>query len=367
MKIKIPVYKPYLKGNEKKYVNDCLDKSWISSRGKYIDDFEQSFADYIGVKHATTVSNGTVAIHLALLALGIKEGDEVIVPTLTYVATVNAITFVGAKPVFVDCETKTWNLDLESVKQSISSKTRAIMAVHLYGQACDIVALRALCDERKLFLIEDCAEAIGSKMDDKFVGTFGDISTFSFYGNKTITTGEGGMVVSNQKDLIDRTYLFKMQGVSSVKRYWHEVIGYNYKMTNICAAIGLAQLEQIEEIIAKKIWIAETYKKHLKSPEFSFQAEVNTSLNTFWMVAVLIKEAKKRDFLIDELLEVGIETRPLFYPVHTLPMYLNAQRINEMENAKNISARGLNLPSYPELVEDEIEFICDSIKKILSI
>jgi perosamine synthetase len=249
---KIPVYQPSLKGNEKKYVNECLDSTWISSKGKFVNQFENAFAEYVGVKHAATVSNGTVAIHLALLALGIGEGDDVIVPTLTYIASVNSIAYTGANPVFVDSLQDSWQIDPADVVKKITPRTKAIMAVHLYGHPCDMDALMEICKKHDLFLIEDCAEAIGTLYKGKHVGTFGDISTFSFFGNKTITTGEGGMVVTNDETLHDRSLHFKGQGLAKHRQYWHDVIGYNYRMTNICAAIGLAQLEQIEQVLIEK-------------------------------------------------------------------------------------------------------------------
>ena len=238
----IPIYQPDLSGNEKKYVADCLESTWISSKGKYIPLFENSFAKYVGVKHAAAVCNGTVAIHLALLTLGVGPGDEVIVPTLTYIASVNAISYVGATPVFCDSLYSTWQMDVADVEKKITAKTKAILAVHLYGHPCEMDPLVALCKQHGIFLIEDCAEALGSLYSEKHVGTFGDIATFSFFGNKTITTGEGGMVVTNDETLIERTRHFKGQGLAQHREYWHDVIGYNYRMTNIEAAIGLAQL-----------------------------------------------------------------------------------------------------------------------------
>lgn len=214
MQIKIPVYQPSLRGNEKKYVNDCLDSTWISSKGEYISKFESGFAKYIDVRNAASVCNGTVAIHLALMVLGVGQGDEVIVPTLTYIASVNAIAYTGAIPVFVDSLPDTWQVDPADVRRKITQQTKAIMAVHLYGHACDMNTLQTICSENRLFLIEDCAEAVGSLYKEKHVGTFGDISTFSFFGNKTITTGEGGMVVTNDDTLHQRAVHFKGQGLA---------------------------------------------------------------------------------------------------------------------------------------------------------
>jgi len=212
--IKVPIYKPDLTGNEMKYVSECINSSWISSRGKFVSEFEKSFSNAVKVEHATSVCNGTVALHLALVALGIGPGDEVIVPTLTYIASVNAIVYCGAKPIFVDSSSETWQIDPDSVIDKITPNTKAIMAVHLYGQACDMDALLNIAKKHKLFLVEDCAEAFGTYYKNKHVGTFGNISTFSFFGNKTITTGEGGMVVSNDKTLIERARHFKGQGLA---------------------------------------------------------------------------------------------------------------------------------------------------------
>lgn len=361
---KIPVYQPSLNGNEKKYVNECLDSTWISSKGKFVNEFENAFAKYVGVKHAASVSNGTVAIHLALLALGIGEGDEVIVPTLTYIASVNSIVYTGATPVFVDSVKDSWQIDPADVAKKITPKTKAIIAVHLYGHPCDMDALVDICKKRDLFLIEDCAEAIGTLYKGKHVGTFGDISTFSFFGNKTITTGEGGMVVTNDETLHDRSLHFKGQGLAKHRQYWHDVIGYNYRMTNICAAIGLAQLEQIEQVLLEKKRVADTYRKCLENTPFVFHNPVDQDVyHSYWMCSILTDNAKQRDVLREHLDKEGIETRPLFYPVHTMPMY--SAQYQRHPIAEELGWRGLNLPSYPGLKSEEIEFICEKIKEIL--
>jgi perosamine synthetase len=260
---KIPVYQPDLTGKEREYVLDCLESSWISSKGKYLPLFEDAFAKHVGVSFATGVCNGTVALHLALVALGLGPGDEVIVPTLTYIASANAITYCGAMPVFVDSLRNTWQMDPEDVLRKITPRTRAIMVVHLYGHPCDMDVIRGLADKHRLFVIEDCAEAIGTKYRDRHVGNFGDIATFSFFGNKTITTGEGGMVVTNDPTLFDRAVHFKGQGLAAHRQYWHDVIGYNYRMTNICAAIGLAQLERVDDFLSRKRALAKYYAERL--------------------------------------------------------------------------------------------------------
>jgi perosamine synthetase len=295
MEIKIPVYRPWLAGNEKKYVNECLDSTWISSKGKFIPLFEQRFAEYLGVRHAASVCNGTVALHAALLALGAGPGDEVIVPTLTYIASVNAIAYTGASPVFVDSLADTWQMDPDDVQKKITPKTKAIMAVHLYGHPCQMDMLGELSKKHRIYLIEDCAEALGSEFKGKKVGAFGDIATFSFFGNKTVTTGEGGMVVTNDETLHDRVAHFKGQGLAKRREYWHDVIGYNYRMTNICAAIGLAQLERVNETIARKRRIAEQYRELLRELPVTFHGEQKGTFNTFWMCSILTPKAEQRD------------------------------------------------------------------------
>tara|TARA_B100000927_G_C16463426_1_gene468794 strand:- start:1352 stop:2449 length:1098 start_codon:yes stop_codon:yes gene_type:complete len=358
-KFKIPVYRPDLSGNEKKYVNQCLDTSWISSRGNFVSKFEENFSDYIDVAKATSVSNGTVALHLALHAIGISKGDEVIVPSLTYVASANAITYVGATPVFADSSLEDWNLDIDSVISKITPKTRAILAVHLYGNPCDMDKLVDICKKHKLFLIEDAAEAFGSKFKDKHVGTFGDIATFSFFGNKTLTTGEGGMVVSNDEDLIKRCAYLKSQAVSLKKEYWHDELGFNYRMTNICAAIGVAQLEKANQTILKKRKLLEWYKEDLKNLPISFQVEQNNSFNSYWMASITLHESNQRNKLRKHLNDAGIETRPFFPLMHKLPLYNNGEIL---KNAEILEKSGINLPSFPLITPKELSYITNEIK-----
>lgn len=359
---KIPVYQPHLAGNEKKYVNECLDTGWISWKGDYITRFETEFAKYIGIDYATGVCNGTVALHLALLALGIGPGDEVIVPTLTYIASVNAITYTGATPIFADSLADTWQLDPDDVRRHINDKTRAILAVHLYGHPCEMIALRDIADQHRLFLIEDCAEAIGSLYQNRHVGTFGDVATFSFYANKTLTTGEGGMVVTNDQTIFERVVRFKGQGLAKYREYWHDIVGYNYRMTNICGAIGLAQLEQVQSILDKKRKIADLYCQLLQDTKFTVHPEVGDVYHSYWMVCILVAQGNQREPLREHLAKAGIETRPVFYPVHTMPMY--SQKYQRHKVAEDIGWRGINLPSYPDLLEKDIKYICDNIKAL---
>jgi perosamine synthetase len=358
--MKYPVYQPALSGREKEYVLECLDSTWISSKGKFIQAFEQGFAQYTGTKYAAAVSNGTVALHLAMLALGIGPGDEVIVPTLTYIASVNAIAYVGATPVFADSLPDTWQLNPEDVKKKITPKTKAVMAVHLYGHPCEMDALVSICKSNNLFLVEDCAEAIGSKYKGKMVGGFGDIATFSFFGNKTITTGEGGMVICSNETLLERVNHLKGQGLAKYRQYWHDIIGYNYRMTNICAAIGLAQLEQVDTFIQRKKEIANLYQTQLKETNFIFHAAHPSVEHTYWMCSLLVSDSSEREALRNHLEQHGIETRPLFYPVHTMPMY--GKTYTAFPVAEDLGWRGINLPSYPGLKDEEVVEICEALK-----
>lgn len=359
----IPVYKPSLSNLEKEYVNDCLDSSWISSKGKYVDLFESEFSAKTGTKYATSVCNGTVALHLALLALGIGPGDEVIVPTFTYIASVNAITYCGAKPVFVDSLVKSWQMSPEDVARKITDKTRAILVVHLYGQACDMAKIRNIAKDNNLFIVEDCAEAFGTYYNGTHVGNFGDIATYSFFGNKSITAGEGGMVVTNNETLYDRAFHLKGQGLAKHRQYWHDAIGYNYRMTNIACAIGLAQLRRSDGLLAKKRTIAEYYHNFFKDTNVQTHKELSGTVHSYWMNSVLFEcDAQKRDKYRDILMQKGIETRPLFYPVHTMPVY--SQRYESHPVAENISRRGFNVPSYPDLTEKELKYICETILEL---
>lgn len=355
--LKIPVYQPSLLGNEKKYVIDCLDSAWISSKGKYVGLFEKEFASYVKAEYSTGVCNGTVALHLALLALGIGQGDEVIVPTLTYIAPVNSITYTGATPIFVDSLLDTWQINPEDVIRAITPKTKAILAVHLYGHPCDMKVLKDIATKNRIFLIEDCAEAIGSLYQGEHVGTFGDVATFSFYGNKTITTGEGGMLITNNQTIYDRAVHFKGQGLAKYREYWHDAIGYNYRMTNICAAIGLAQLEQVATILQKKRHIVDLYRELLENSEFKVHGNVGDVYHSYWMVSILVPKANQRDAVREKLSKAGIETRPVFYPVHTMPMY--SLKYERHDNAEAIASRGINLPSYPDLSDGQVQYICN--------
>lgn len=354
----IPIYQPFLGKKEKKYAIDCLDENWISSKGKYVNLFESSFCNYTNIKFASTCSNGTVALHLALEALGIGPNDEVIVPALTYIASVNAIKYTGASPVFIDSKKDTWNIDENKIDNLISNKTKAILVVHLYGNPCNMDKIIQIARSNNLYVIEDCAESFGTEYKKIHTGNFGDVSTFSFFGNKTITTGEGGMVASNNKDLIEKINKLKNQGLSGDKEYFYDIIGYNYRMTNICAAIGLAQLSKSNKILELKRLIFDHYKRKLSNCEIVFQKDEENSKNSYWMVSILFKDLSTRERVRRELLKNKVETRPLFPLINTMPMYKTKENF---DIANGISKRGINLPSFPSLKNSEIKFICDNI------
>lgn len=355
----IPVYMPSIGAKEKEYVNDCLDTSWVSSKGKYIGLFEASFAKFIGANHALSVSNGTVALHLALEALNIGPGDEVIVPTYTYVASVNAIKYVGATPVYIDSNEDSIQLDASQLEGALSNRTKAVMAVHLYGQAAPMKEISQFCEANSLKLIEDCAEAVGTQVGNIHVGSFGDIATFSFFGNKTITTGEGGMVVTNDPDLNESVYRLKTQGVDPKREYWHDRLAYNYRMTNISAAIGYAQMQRINETLQKKKAVARFYEEHLLGLPLKTHKEQKGTTHSFWMCSLLLDDPSKRLALREHLKSFGIETRPFFHPSHTLP-HLREEKCYPV--AEKLGASGLNLPSYPELTKAQLLFIAEKVR-----
>ena len=362
----IPLYKPALSSSEKKNVMKCLDDNWISSKGEFIKKFETNFKKKFNYKFATVTTNGTTALHLALLALNIKRYDEVIVPNLTYVAPVNAVKYTGAKPVLTDVNSKTWLMDTDSIINKINNKTKAIILVHLYGSSYNLHKIKKIKKKYNIKIIEDCAEAVGTKFDGNYVGSTGDISTFSFYGNKTISTGEGGMLVTKKKNLIDKIIKFKSQGLNIKKKhnyYNHEIVGYNYRMTNICAAIGCSQLKKIDNFIMKKKKIDTLYKKFL-SDEIEFQSINKLCSSTFWLVSILFKNSYLKNKVVNYLRKKKVETRPIFRPMSELKIYKSANK--NFQNSISIYERGISLPSYPDLKEKEIRYISNAINKVLN-
>lgn len=359
----IPMAKPHLGGKEFEYVNECLTTGWISSQGKFVKEFEKRMADYIGVQYGVATSNGTTALHLVLHSLGIGPGDEVIVPTLTFIATANAVHYTGAKPIFVDSEKDTWNIDPALVEQAITARTKAIIPVHLYGQPCKMDEIMDIAKRHNLYVIEDAAEAHGAEYKGRKAGSIGDVACFSFFGNKIITTGEGGMILTNDQNLCEKMMILRDHGMSKEKRYWHPQVGFNYRLTNIQAAIGCAQLERIDRILKEKRCIKDTYNRHFESYSKIILPPDNVwSKNVYWMYTVLLNENKtipRRDYLIDALKKCNIESRPIFYPIHTMPPYYSRA---SYPVAEMISRNGISLPSYVGLREEDIARICDAVK-----
>lgn len=362
----IQIAKPKLIGNELQYVTDCIESGWISSAGEYVNRFETAFAQRMQVAHASACCNGTVALHLALLALGIGPGDEVIVPTLTYIASANAVVYCGATPVFVDVEADTMNMSPECVAKAITTRTKAIIAVHLYGHPADMDALKAICDPYGIRIVEDAAEAHGAMIGDRVTGSFGDLATFSFFGNKIMTTGEGGMVTTNSPDLDGYVRLFKGQGQDPHRRYWFPVVGYNYRMTNVAAALGLGQLETLDVHLADRRRVGDAYDQLLRGHDLiTLPATRDGYTNVRWLYTVVIDERSKlsRDDLMAAMADSGIETRPVFYPMHHLPPYLDAS--TRMPVADRLSAQGISLPTHGYLDDDQLERISETLRTLV--
>jgi len=357
----IPVAEPLMGDKELAYVTDCVKSGWVSSLGKYVRDFEDRFAVYCGVRYGVATFNGTVALHLLAATLNLSPGDEVIMPSLTYVATANAVRYTGATPIFVDSERDTWNIDPSLVEAAITPRTKAIIAVHLYGHPADMDPLRASADAHGLWLLEDAAEAHGAHYKGRRVGGLSDAAIFSFYGNKIITTGEGGIIITNNQAWAERAFFLENQGRYPENPYWHPELAYNYRMTNIQAAIGLAQLEQIDEMLAIRCLNAAHYTRRLAEiPGLILPPQMPWAENVFWMYSIIVEDefGLERDELRVQLRQAGIDTRPFFYPVHTLPMYNTGQ---SLPVAEELSRRGLNLPSGATLTAEQVDYICDTL------
>ena len=355
-----PVAEPDLTGKEMEYLMDAFSSTWISSRGKYIDTFEADFASFCDSKHGVATSNGTVAIHLALVALGIGKGDEVIVPDLTFAATINAVLHANAKPVIVDVRKEDWTIDPIEIKKAITKNTKAIIPVHINGQPCEMDEIMSIAKDNNLKVIEDCAEAHGAKFKGQKVGSFGDINSFSFFANKIITTGEGGMCLTNSKELYSKMRILRDHGMSLNKKYWHEVVGFNYRMTNLQAAIGCAQLERIGDIIKQNQATEEKYHKVIgNSSGINWQSVFNHKSKVVWLVCGTVE--KDRDLLIQKFRENGIDSRPFFYSLSEIPVY--SKYSFSCKVSKEISKKGINLPV--KLDSDTIDSVLNQIHDVL--
>jgi perosamine synthetase len=364
---RIFVARPKLTGNERRYVLDCLDTGWISSHGKYIGAFEKEFARFCGVRHAIATSNGTVALHVALVALGVAPGDEILIPTVTYIATANAVRYCGATPVLVDVCPGTLNIDPAEIARKISPRTRGIIPVHLYGHPCEMGPIAEIATRHGLFVLEDAAEAHGAEYLGRKVGGLGDCAAFSFFGNKIVTTGEGGMVTTDNDELAAKLRLYRGQGMDLQRRYWFPVVGYNYRMTNIQAAMGLAQMETIETALVERQTLAGWYEAALAplSGRIVLPTQAVWAKQVHWMYSIFLREGgeQQRDEVMRRLDELDIETRPVFYPMHVLPPY---QENTVYPVADAWAQRGINLPTHQFLTEGDVARIADSLSRALA-
>jgi len=358
----ISVAQPSLLGNEFKYVKDCLDTNWISSNGKYIELFEKKFADFCNTKYAVATNNGTTSLHLSLVALNLQLGDEVLIPTVTYIATANTVTYCGAKPILVDVCPRTLNILPGEIEKKITSKTKGIIAVHLYGHPADMDEIQKIAKKYNLWVLEDAAEAHGAEVNGRKVGGIGNCGSFSFFGNKIITTGEGGIVTTNDYDLYEKLKLFRGQGMDPKRRYWFPVIGYNYRMTNIQAAIGLAQLEEIDKILKKREELAKFYNEELENLKdyITIPEKFSWAKKVHWMYNIFLKDGGElqRDNLIKYLSSKGIETRPIFYPMHVLPPYIEKK---SFPNADLVTYRGISLPTHLGVSSEDVKYIVNML------
>lgn len=363
MKIDIPWIKPVFYGKEKDFLIDAFDSTWISG-GRYVEKFEKDFARYNGSKHCLGVLNGTAALQLALTAFGIGSGDEVIVPGFTFVAPINMVIAVGARPVYADIDPLTWCIDPVSINKAITKKTKAIIAVNIYGNVCDMGAIKKIARERGIFLIEDNAEAIFSKYKNKYAGTFGDIGCFSFHAAKTIAMGEGGCVLTNNTKLYKKMRSIHSHGMRPGKRYWHDRLGFNFRLTNLQAAIGCGQLENVKNIIKERKRVYDAYCEQLADePGITLQYFMPEVFPVVWAFAVKIEPSifkGGRDFIIKKMFDFGVETRPGFYPFSAMPFY-GTTRLRACEK---IGLNTVCLPFYSTLTENTVKFICDKLKNM---
>lgn len=359
---KIFLSQPVFNGNELKYVSDCISSTWVRN-GKYLGLFESKFANFCDSKYATSTSSGTSALHLLMLALDISKGDEVIVPDISYVASTNVVAYVGAKPVIVDVDKDTWTIDPKKVEERITKKTKAIIVVHLFGYPADMDAINSIAKKYKLLVVEDACQSHGATYKGKKTGSLANAGCFSFSGAKTITTGEGGMIVSNNKKLIDYALQINNDFMKNERKFYHSGIGYNFRMTNLQAALGLAQLEQIKSFLNIKRNNAKIYKSLLKdNPYIQLPAEKDWVDSSYWLYSIVLKKKNIRNKLMRFLDGNNIETRPFFTPMHELPMYKSK---GDFIVSNFISQNGICLPSAITLKKNDIEFICELINKFV--
>jgi perosamine synthetase len=380
----VPLSVPEIGGNEWKYVKECLDTNWVSSVGPFVDRFEQMMADYIGTKYAVATVNGTAALHIALLVAGVQPGDEVLVPTLTFIAPVNTIRYCGAWPVFMDAEPTNWQMDPEKCARFLEQEcvwregrlfnksshrpVTAILPVDVLGHPCDFDAIRELAQKYGLTIIEDASESLGAKFKGEMVGRIGDVACFSFNGNKTITTGGGGMIVTDNHVWAEKAQYLTTQAKDDPIEYVHNEIGYNYRLTNVLAALGVAQMERLDEYIDKKRAIAARYREALGDLEgISLMGSQAGAEPTFWLYTILMSPGTtlgERKQAIQDLNDNGIGSRPLWHPIHALPPYQNCQSY-EIEHASDLYQRAVSVPSSVGLTDADLERSIEVIRSVI--
>ena len=368
----IAVNEPIFEGNEKKYLSKCIDTGWISSDGPFVKKFENKFAKKMQRKFGIAVTNGSSAIDVAVEALNIKKGDEVILPTFTIISSILQIIRSGAKPVLVDCDPQTWNMDTNQIEAKINSKTKVILVVHIYGLPVDMDPILKLCKKYKLKLIEDAAEVIGQTYKKRQCGSFGDISTFSFYPNKHITTGEGGMLLTNNINLAKKSQELRNLCFKPNKRFVHYKLGWNFRMSNIQAALGVAQLEQLDKFIKKKRWIGKIYNSHLSKIDGILLPleKTNYSKNIYWVYGILLKKEHrmKASEVIRKMKKLGVGCRPFFYPMHQQPIFkkMGLFKNQKFPVAERLYKYGFYVPSGLSLTKSKITKVCEALHKTIS-
>ncbi len=369
----IPVCKPWLPGNEKKYVQECMDTNWISSSGEFITRFEEDFSSYCGSEFGVSCTSCYAALHLACMAIGLKKGDEVIVPNFTMSAPLVAICQTGAKPVLIDCRKDTWNIDENKIEGKITERTKAIIAVHIYGHPCEMDKIMEIAKKYNLVVIEDAAEAHGAEYNGKKCGSMGDIGCFSFFGNKIITTGEGGMAITNNPDYAERMKRFRNYAFE-IPRFLHRDLGANYRLTNLQAAIGVAQTENAQMLVESRRGVGLIYNKFLKDVRgIILPSEMENCKNVYWMYGIILEDEIKisREEFVEKLKERGVDTRNFFIPMNKQPVFLDGKMENAPDCSNNypiaekIGGRGFYLPSSSNLSDEEIELICYKLKELL--
>ncbi len=366
----IPVCEPLITKKEIEYVIDCLKSGWVSSAGKYIEQFEKGWASYCGMKHGVAVSSGTTALQIAVRLLDLKPGDEVIMPTFTIISCAQAVIYCGGKPVLVDIDSRNWQMDVSQIENVITNKTKAIMVVHIYGHPADMDPIIEIAKKNDLMIIEDAAEVHGAEYKGRRCGSFGDISVFSFYANKLITTGEGGMVLTNNDEFAERAKALRNLCFQKSRRFYHDELGYNFRLTNIQAALGVSQMERIGKIIERKREIAHKYNELLKNVSgIELPYEESWAKSIYWVYGIVIKEemGMNAEQFAKKLLEKGIETRPFFLGMHEQPVFkkMGLFAKERYPVSERLSRQGLYIPSGLTIKNSEIEYICKTIRDVL--